>query len=152
MKTLTLIALIPLIAAAFAPAASAAEPAPEDRAAIEACVRDYIEGWYDGDAARMERALHPDLAKRTVRTLSEGAGQVLNSLSCSAMIAYTKAGLGTKQKRPDLAVEVKILDVQANTASARSVTPDFIDHIHLARIDGRWRIVNVLWEPPASGQ
>ena len=24
---------------------------------------DYIEGWYAGDAARMEKALHPELAK-----------------------------------------------------------------------------------------
>ena len=36
-----------------------------DLAAIEACVRDYFEGWFDGDAARMERALHPELAKRS---------------------------------------------------------------------------------------
>jgi hypothetical protein len=28
---------------------------------------DYTEGWYAGDAARMERALHPELAKRMYR-------------------------------------------------------------------------------------
>ena len=32
--------------------------------AIRATVSDYIEGWFDGDAERMERALHPELAKR----------------------------------------------------------------------------------------
>ena len=35
-----------------------------DEQAIEATVRDYFEGWFDGDAERMERALHPQLAKR----------------------------------------------------------------------------------------
>ena len=30
-----------------------------DEEAIRAVVADYIEGWYDGDAGRMERALHP---------------------------------------------------------------------------------------------
>ena len=37
-------------------------------AAIRATALDYIEGWYAGDAARMERALHPELAKRICET------------------------------------------------------------------------------------
>ena len=36
-----------------------------EEAAIRATVLDYVQGWYDGDAARMERALHPELAKRS---------------------------------------------------------------------------------------
>jgi len=35
---------------------------------------DYTEGWYAGDAARMERALHPELAKRMYRKTSEVLG------------------------------------------------------------------------------
>ena len=35
-----------------------------DRDAIVRVALDYFEGWFDGDAARMERVLHPDLAKR----------------------------------------------------------------------------------------
>ena len=35
-----------------------------DSAAIRATALDYIEGWYSNDASRMERALHPKLAKR----------------------------------------------------------------------------------------
>jgi len=34
--------------------------APDASAAITKTALDYIEGWYAGDAARMERALHPD--------------------------------------------------------------------------------------------
>jgi len=32
---------------------------------------DYAEGWYAGDDARMERALHPEFAKRMYRKTSE---------------------------------------------------------------------------------
>ena len=39
-----------------------------DSAAIRATALDYIQGWYAADAARMERALHPELAKRIVRS------------------------------------------------------------------------------------
>jgi hypothetical protein len=35
---------------------------------------DYTEGWYAGDAARMERALPPELAKRMYRKTFEGLG------------------------------------------------------------------------------
>jgi len=35
------------------------EPTPADEAAIVGAVLDYFEGWFEGDAARMERALHP---------------------------------------------------------------------------------------------
>ena len=52
-----------LLAASSLPAQSAA-----DTGAIKATARDYIEGWYEGNAERMERAVHPDLAKRIVNT------------------------------------------------------------------------------------
>jgi hypothetical protein len=41
------------------------EQAPGLEAEIVACALDYYEGWFDGDAARMERALHPELVKRS---------------------------------------------------------------------------------------
>jgi len=37
-----------------------------DEDAVRAAVLDYIEGWFDGNAERMERALHPELMKRCV--------------------------------------------------------------------------------------
>jgi hypothetical protein len=38
-----------------------------DSAAIRQTALDYIEGYYSGDAVRMERAIHPDLNKATPR-------------------------------------------------------------------------------------
>ena len=37
-----------------------------DTAAIRATALDYAEGWYEGNPARMARALHPELVKRIV--------------------------------------------------------------------------------------
>ncbi len=36
-----------------------------DSAAIKETLLNYVEGWYEGNAARMKRALYPDLAKST---------------------------------------------------------------------------------------
>ena len=44
----------------------AAESSADDRAAVVRTALDYFEGWFDGDAARIERALHPELAKRSL--------------------------------------------------------------------------------------
>ncbi|HEX6315687.1 MAG TPA: nuclear transport factor 2 family protein, partial [Gemmatimonadaceae bacterium] len=51
------------IASLIAPRLASAQTAA-DSAAIRAAALDYIEGWYEGNAERMERALHPELAKR----------------------------------------------------------------------------------------
>ena len=45
-------------------AAQSRRVTPADSAGITRTALDYIEGWYTGDATRMERALHPELAKR----------------------------------------------------------------------------------------
>ncbi len=115
-------------------------------AAIEAAVRDYIDGWYEGDAERMARGLHPDLRKRSFRELP-GGGQVVHDLTYATMVAYTKEGFGSRSKKDGQINHVKILDVSPTTASVKTVSPEFIDYLHLAKVDGRWRIVNVLWEP-----
>lgn len=146
MRLLIALSMLALMMSALP--AGAGEGTADDRAAIEACARDYIDGWYEGDAERMARALHPDLAKRRVQSLPGGAGDVLPTLSQSAMVVYTRAGFGKKNKKEGQHNEVIILDVMSGIASVKTVSHEFIDYIHMAKIDGQWRIVNVLWEPP----
>ena len=131
-------------AALAAVSAQAADtPAATDAAAIEACARDYIEGWYAGDAARMERALHPELAKRIVARRPDGRS-TLQTMGAMTLVQSTRARAGKPEtgKRAD----VKILDIFGRTASVRVDAESWIDYMHLAQEDGRWRIVNVLWE------
>lgn len=130
--------------AALAAASTAAVAAPEpEAAAIEACARDYIEGWYAGDAARMERSLHPELTKRIFSRLPDGRGE-LQSMGATSLVQSTRARAG----RPEAGqrADVKILDVFGRTASVRVDAEAWIDYMHLVQVDGRWRIVNVLWE------
>ena len=66
-----------------------------DRAAIVAAATDYIEGWLDGDAERMARALHPDLVKREVQP--DGT---IGNFTRDQMIEFTEAGYGREFARP----------------------------------------------------
>jgi hypothetical protein len=43
----------------------------EDKEAIRQVALDYIEGWYQGNAARMDRALYAKLVKRRITPTGE---------------------------------------------------------------------------------
>lgn len=116
-----------------------------DKTAITQTALDYIEGWYTGDAERMERALHPDLAKRIVRTNDKGQSR-LDQMSAMSLVQGVKRGGGKNTPKEKQIKEVFILDVFGNTASVKVVMSDWIDYMHMAKSNGRWVIVNVLWE------
>lgn len=120
-----------------------AQDAAED-AAIRAAALDYIEGWYEGDAARMERAVHPDLAKRIVRNGPDGA--TLGDMGAEQLVQGTGGGGGSDTPAEDQHKDVTILDVYGNAASVRVYASGWVDYLHLAKWNGEWKIVNVLWE------
>ncbi len=146
-RVLAALALTLLLTVSFVSAEDAkADPLAAERAAIEACARDYIDGWFEGNAERMARALHPDLAKRSATKLPNGL-EVLRPLSHDMMVAYTKNGFGPKSKKDGQVNEVIILDVHGTMASVKTIAPQFVDYLHLAKINGEWRIINVFWVP-----
>lgn len=148
MHRIARLALLGMLA--LAPGRAAAQTAAADSEAIRQAALDYIEGYYQGDAARMERALHPELAKRIVRSDSTGATW-LSTMGASQLIAGTRAGHGREIPPAQQKTDVTILDVYHDVASARIDAGAWIDYLHLARVEGRWVIVNVLWAlPPAE--
>lgn len=141
MRKLCLILLISLLGlTSLAHAQSTA-----DATGIKQAALDYIEGWYEGNSERMERALHPELAKRIVRTNKEGASN-LGQMSALTLILGTRNGGGKNTPKEKQLKDVTILDVFENAASVKVVASDWIDYLHMAKWNGRWVIVNVLWE------
>src|SRR3954462_10959895 len=116
-----------------------------DSAAIKAAALDYIDGYYDGNGERMERALHPELAKRIVRTNEQGRSQ-LSQMSAMSLVLGTRAGGGKDIPAAERHDDVTIFDIYQNAASAKIYASGWVDYLHLAKWNGRWVIVNVLWE------
>jgi hypothetical protein len=129
----------------------AAAQSTADSAAIRATALDYIEGWYAGDAARMERALHPELAKRIVETDARGRSR-LGQQSAMTLVMNTRRGGGTDIPADKRKSDVRILDVYGNAASVRVQAASWVDYLHVAKSNGRWVIVNVLWELDPPGR
>jgi hypothetical protein len=117
-----------------------------DSAAIRASALDYIEGWYEGNAERMERALHPELAKRIVMTNPQNGRSRLDQMSAMSLVRATRAGYGKETPADKRQEDVTILDVFQNAASVKVVASDWVDYLHMGKSDGKWVIVNVLWE------
>jgi hypothetical protein len=116
-----------------------------DSSGIRQAALDYIEGYYEGDGARMERALHPELAKRIVRTNEQGRSQ-LSQMSAMSLVLGTRAGGGKDTPAAEQRKDVTIFDIYQNAASAKIYAAGWVDYLHLAKWNGRWIIVNVLWE------
>jgi len=128
-----------------APITIAACQSGADSAAIKQTALDYIQGWYGGDAARMERALHPELAKRIVRTDTSGNYR-LDQQSAMTLVQRTRFGGGKQTPAADQHDDVRILDIYRNAASVRIDASYWVDYLQVAKWRGRWVIVNVLWE------
>ena len=117
----------------------AVSAAPQtDRAAIVATVLDYFEGWFDGDAERMERALHPELAKRS--------SEVRRTTTKERMVELTRSGEGRKEDPGgDRGIEVDVVDVYGSIATAVVRSPVYREYLHLVKTEDGWKIVNALW-------
>ena len=42
--------------------------------------------------------------------------------------------------------EVTILDIYDKTASVKLIADDWIDYMHIVKLNGKWQIVNVAWQ------
>ena len=117
-----------------------------DTAGIRTTALDYVEGWYAGDGDRMARALHPELVKRILVTDTATGRSFLQTMGATALVNNTRHGYGKSTPSDKRQKDVTVLDVFGNAAVAKAVMADWIDYMQLSRVDGRWLIVNVLWE------
>ncbi len=116
-----------------------------DREAIKRTALNYAEGWYEGNADKMESALSPDLAKRIARTNDKGQSS-LGQMTAMTLVQATRGGSGKQTPRENQQKDVSILDVFGGAATVKLEMRDWIDYLHVGKLNGKWVIINVLWE------
>ena len=117
---------------------------PDDAAAIESCLLDYFEGWFDGDAERMDRALHPGLAKHAIGQDRARSG-TLDMTTKDEMVEATRQGRGRQRDLSDRAIRIDITGVSGDMASATVHSAVYVEYALLARTSHGWRITSTLW-------
>jgi len=117
-----------------------------NRTAIRQAALDYMQGWYEGDAERMQRSLHSELAKRAILRDAQTGEPRFHHLNQQQMMTKTEQGGGSDEVPANKRYyEVSVLDIYEDIACARAESYEYVDYLHLARDKGRWVIVNVLW-------
>ena len=126
--------------------ATGGDTSKDDLESIKKTALDYGQGYYDADAERMERAVHPDLAKRILAPDQRTKKGKIEHMSAMTLVQMTRRGGGAKTPTDTRRTDVTILDVYGNAACVKLEMHDWIDYLHMSKMGERWVIVNVLWE------
>jgi len=121
-----------------------------DISAIKKTATTYMNSWYQGDARGMKASLHKKLAKRSLKGMM-GENE-LRHTTASDMVSYTKSGYGERLWQNDLNIDVIVLDYFKNIASVKVTTPHYYEYLHIAKIEGKWVILNALYEKNSPPQ
>lgn len=136
-----------LILLTFVLAPFVAAQTNDDREAVRQAALDYIESIYEVNPAKAERSVHPDLAKRGFFLKpGETAYSAPLVMTYGQLIELAKNYNKTGRVPKDAPKEIVIFEVSDQTASVKVTASWGIDYMHLAKFDGRWKIVNVLWQ------
>lgn len=145
-------AFVVILTAVLAPGLTGQTSSAQEEA-IVATALDYSDGGYSGDAARMERAIHPDLNKVFFMRRGPNMGLMAGYSTFSGLVEMTRMkvlNLEPEKRRTDVAV----LESADDVACVRLRSSQWCDYLQMIKDNGRWKIVNVLWTagldaPPA---
>jgi hypothetical protein len=120
--------------------ASAQTPSQaDDSAAVQTTVRNYIEGYYRGDASRMHATLDSHYLKHmihgTIPIREKTGSQMVDEVR-----THGPADLPESEKTESISV----LDISGNMASAKLITPHWVDYMTLTKSGGNWKILAVV--------
>ena len=123
-----------------------------DREAVRLAVLDYVEGFYEGDTARLVRSVSPEVRKYGYYRAKPGGPYVGEAMPFPEFLSYAnRIKTGRSRTPPNAVKDIVLFDVQDQTASAKLTAWWGSDYLLLAKDKGRWIILEVLWQgPPAK--
>lgn len=112
---------------------------PDDSSAVRATVTNYIEAYYTGDARRMEQTLDPHYLKHIIH------GNIpMREKTAPEMLEEARTHGIPDIPQTQRTEQVIVLDVAGNIASAKLVTPGWMDYVTLAKSGGEWKILSIV--------
>ncbi|NNE27753.1 MAG: hypothetical protein HKN09_12985 [Saprospiraceae bacterium] len=124
-----------------------------DEAAVKAAIMDYVEGLYDADSTRIENSVHPTLRKigywyhKPSASYRDNLPMTYEQL-VSLAARWNVDGTSANEDSPK---DIVIFEVKDKTASAKLTAAWGVDYFHLGKIDGKWYIMNVIWQSLPEG-
>ena len=127
--------------------ADAESQSDADRKGVEEAVLDYVEGVYLVQPERIERSVHKDLRKLGYGRRDSSSEYRVLPMSYQELYDLAARWNADGRVDPETAPkEIVIFDVLNQTATAKLTAAWGVDYFQLGKYDGKWMIVNVLWQ------
>jgi len=120
-----------------------------DAEAVTRAARDYLEAFYEGDSTKIVRSISPTVVKYGYYIPRGDSTYHGTGMSYAEMLDYVRQVKASGRTPPASAPrQVSALEVLDQVAAAKVVAWWGTDFLHLAKIDGRWMITQVIWQSP----
>ena len=122
-----------------------------DKEAVRAAAMDYLDALYQAKPELIARSIHPKLTKVGFYKKQGETAYSESPMSYDQLFklagTWNQDGKQGVDKAPK---EVAVYEVLDQTASAKVTAKWGIDYLHLAKYDGKWKVINILWQghPP----
>ena len=124
----------------------------QEKEKIERACLNYIEGFYEGDTAKLIKALKPTLYKIGYwKNKTTDIYEFDEHMTWRQALDYGKGLMAKKNfAKADAPKKVEVLDVMNTIASAKVTAWWGVDYVLLSKQGGKWMIEQVLWEGPLN--
>lgn len=120
-----------------------------DRDLVYAAVEDYVDGLYLVQPERIKKSVHPELVKKGYWKAKDKTTYDYDGMMTFDQLVELAGKWNVKGwLAKDAVKKIDIYDVQDQTACAKLTAYWGTDYFQLAKYDGRWMIVNILWQGP----
>ena len=134
---------------AFPTSQDPATRAPSDTDLVRRAGLDYVEALYEVKPEYIERSVHANLVKYGFWRPDAASPYQGSSMTKAQLLELTKTWNKKGAKADAKSVkQVDVLDVMDQTAVVKVTAVWGVDHMQLAKFDGTWQILHILWQSP----
>ena len=118
-----------------------------DREEVRRAVLDYVEGFYEGDSAKLARSIRPEVYKYGFWKARDSTRYAGEQMTWPEFFAYARSVKQNNRQAPPTAPKrIELYDVQDQTASAKLTASWGTDYLLLGKYGGKWMISSVMWQ------
>ncbi|MEO1050265.1 MAG: nuclear transport factor 2 family protein [Bacteroidota bacterium] len=119
----------------------------KDEEAVKQAVLNYVEGFYEGDTSKLVASLHPQLSKYGYYVPRNGNEYKGSEMTYQGALDYALS-VKAKQRfaKEGSPKEIELFEVLDQTAVAKLTAWWGIDYLMLAKENGKWMIMKVIWQ------
>jgi hypothetical protein len=123
-----------------------------DEKGVRQAALDYVTAVYESKPELIERSVARDLTKHGFMRQKDGTYR-RGRMSYDDLVQVAKEW-NADRKRDTAIKEVQVLHVMDHTAAALVKASWGVDYMQLAKLDGAWKILNIVWQthPPRQTQ